>query len=728
MKRIVKYKKYIILTLILAVLLILSINIKNIITPKYKDIPEVKLKEIKKDKSLAIMISEDRNKYEEYDKETWPGIEYIYKEAKCIDNSGELVEDAISFERETNTVTLETEKTIYCTLYFDYKGTGEEDKPYRIQYIEDLVDLQVSVNNGETYEGKHFELGRDLDFQKNDSYQNYQTKEYGDINGNSQDEELKTELITEKGWKPIGDYLKPFSGILDGKEHKIVSLYINNNVTKDDQYPDSYSGLFGALNNATIKNLTISGEIEINARTQVGGFVGNMSNNSLMENCHNEVNILNTGTAQEYSGGLVGCAESVTIKNSSNKGSIEGPYMVGGIIGDIANDNAHEVTIDNTFNEGIISGKNDVGGLVGNNGAKSTLLITNSHNDGTIMCTSGDDGFRNVGGLVGVTNGDSSIEKSYNIGNVTANGTNSVRIGGLIGAIYKKVIINNSYNANNTLKISPNGYDFIARIGGLIGLLYNQNEISIITNSYNSGEIVNGNRVGGLIGELSSGIIIDKCYNSGNIDVTNEIYISMSQIGGLIGAADSYSFFHPADIIMNSYNTGNITANNKNVTYIVGLMQNLHSNKLILLNSYNSGNLDLQSNIGTSVVSGLVLSNFKGLENQSSEKNVNILNSVYNIGTVNGIITYKYGLGYFDVTTTTNDIKNTYYENSVSASNVTGIGGTPMSLNDMKLESFVTQLNTNKNTIDLSSIDSSLSEYTLCNWKLGNSGYPELAC
>ena len=46
----------------------------------------------------------------------------------------------------------------------------------------------------------------------------------------------------------------------------------------------------------------------------------------------------------------------------------------------------------------------------------------------------------------------------------------------------------------------------------------------------------------------------------------------------------------------------------------------------------------------------------------------------------------------------------------------------------MKNQTFVTLLNSNKSSITLTDIDSRLSGYTLCNWKLGTSGYPELDC
>ena len=59
--------------------------------------------------------------YEEYTSEDnkWPGADYVFKEAKCTDNNGALVNDVITFT--DGKATLKTNQTIYCTLYFDEK-------------------------------------------------------------------------------------------------------------------------------------------------------------------------------------------------------------------------------------------------------------------------------------------------------------------------------------------------------------------------------------------------------------------------------------------------------------------------------------------------------------------------------------------------------------------------------------------------------------------------------
>ena len=118
----INYKRLLIVIISIIVLIIIYKLPKLFINNNYKPLPEVKLKEIDKKESMAIMISNDGSNYQEYTKDIWPSDNYEYKEAKCMDNNGSLVdEDIISFENDT--VVLETNQTVFCTLYFDYKGT-----------------------------------------------------------------------------------------------------------------------------------------------------------------------------------------------------------------------------------------------------------------------------------------------------------------------------------------------------------------------------------------------------------------------------------------------------------------------------------------------------------------------------------------------------------------------------------------------------------------------------
>ena len=113
-------KKVIITLLIIVSIITFFFSFKTSINKPLKNLPEVKLKEKDKpNKELAIMVSTDGEKYKKYEGEEWPGTEYKYKEAKCVNNSGKEIKEAITYDEETNTVILESNETLYCTLYFD---------------------------------------------------------------------------------------------------------------------------------------------------------------------------------------------------------------------------------------------------------------------------------------------------------------------------------------------------------------------------------------------------------------------------------------------------------------------------------------------------------------------------------------------------------------------------------------------------------------------------------
>ena len=197
-------KKIMFVIMIVAIVLI---PIYKIITNKNTQIDK-RINETNS-KQFAMYI-EDGEGYKEYkDSDMFPvGYKLNLNKSRCEDIKGNNLDVNSILSSKGNSITVKSNKTIYCTLYFDLAEEGEKENPYKIQYIEDLVKLQIAVNNGETYAGKYFELTRNLDFQKNDSYQDYQTNEYGDINGNSTDEELKTELTNRKyGSKSISGYI-----------------------------------------------------------------------------------------------------------------------------------------------------------------------------------------------------------------------------------------------------------------------------------------------------------------------------------------------------------------------------------------------------------------------------------------------------------------------------------------------------------------------------------------
>lgn len=129
------------------------------------------------------------------------------------------------------------------------------------------------------------------------------------------------------------------------------------------------------------------------------------------------------------------------------------------------------------------------------------------------------------------------IVNCYNKGNIAA----ERYIGGIVGGCVTKTMrITMSYNTGN---ISGNEY-----IGGVCG------QGAHVTYSYNEGNITGETYLGGIMGTENPGTYVDNSYNTGNITAsggTDSYKKILSGIGG--------------ETVLYSYNTGNITSNQKNV-------------------------------------------------------------------------------------------------------------------------------------------------------------------
>lgn len=173
-------------------------------------------------------------------------------------------------------------------------------------------------------------------------------------------------------WTPVGgsSSAKAFKGQFDGQNHMIDSLFILSTTT--------YQALFGYVQNGTISNLTISGEVtttggysagiaaylnastmthcvnrvSVNGASNIGGLAGYANGATTISYCYNEADL--TGTAN-YVGGITANAmnASVVINGCYNLGHISGVNYVAGISGHVQNANA---TIKNVYNLGTITG------------------------------------------------------------------------------------------------------------------------------------------------------------------------------------------------------------------------------------------------------------------------------------------------------------------------------------------------------------------------------------
>lgn len=100
-------------------------------------------------------------------------------------------------------------------------------------------------------------------------------------------------------WTPIGKNPKRFEGTFDGNGHTVSGLYINDTTV--------IKGLFGRVNNATIKNLIVTGSVTVPKKANIGGIVGYASN-STIQNC----GFYGTVTAgPSNTGGVIGGGKTV---------------------------------------------------------------------------------------------------------------------------------------------------------------------------------------------------------------------------------------------------------------------------------------------------------------------------------------------------------------------------------------------------------------------------------
>lgn len=226
-------------------------------------------------------------------------------------------------------------------------GTGTQEDPFQITTAADLSALSEAVKGGNPFAETYFIMTQDIDM---------------------------TEV---ENMKPIGMAGLVFSGHFDGANHTVSNLTITSK-------SDMAVGLFGLIQNASIKNLTVSNSTIIGG-AGVGAVVG-ITAGGPVNNCHaGEGTIVNA--TQTYAGGVVGgslYAKSVTISNCTNKA---------------------EVKVDMTCGGGIL-------GV-----CESPTILTNCVNFGKVMT-----GVEYAGGIIGYISESVTINDCANVGYVESYG------------------------------------------------------------------------------------------------------------------------------------------------------------------------------------------------------------------------------------------------------------------------------------------------------------------
>lgn len=289
--------------------------------------------------------------------------------------------------------------SICMRAQFSGKGSGTTDDPYLITTANELNQTR---NNLEAC----YKLMRDIDLT-----------------------EWLSENNPSQGWMPIGAKDEPFKGTFDGNG-KTVKLFINR--------PDQENvGFMGVVDHATIKNLTVKGNIT--GKTSVGGIIGYCdlkygSGDCEIENCHYVGNVNGGGIVgwisfyeSKYSLGQI-----ATIKNCSFTGKAKAGIVY----------SCGMVYIQGCKVNATIESEDHAGGIIGIiSPGKTSVKSTGSkewfdHFSEVHDCSvSGHIKGKNAGGIVGSS---AAIKIYNNLVTADVEGTNA---GGVLGERY-----NNSIN------------------------------------------------------------------------------------------------------------------------------------------------------------------------------------------------------------------------------------------------------------------------------------------
>lgn len=398
---------------------------------------------------------------------------------------------------------------------------------------------------------------------------------------------------------------------------------VSSNKKTDNDYYDAgnVGGIVGSAVDTNIKNAT-NRENEVRGAHNVGGVAGYFGGEGTVSGGINDGgDIMATGA--RYNNNFV--KEQVRPKNNSDEKFIIG--NIGGVVGYMDGD---KVYVTGSANRGTVHTDEpdnpdkveewqkaaNVGGIVGKidsdipitdkNGLGENYInaaVSNSYNTGDVL------GYTGIGGIAGMMyNG--AIASSYNLGDIRTTrqsdtsvpGENEVIIdpinmGGIVGDTTEQSSASvYLYDVYNKGKIGDETYTYFGRhVGGIVGRLS-----GTVEKAYNTGAIYNGyNVVGGIAGWMVKGSIKNS-FNTGNITVNDKNNNANSEVGGIVGAADiSAGHIH----IDNVYNLGTIRSfkigSGKNE--VGGIIGGLHKfyftdstqneNHVYINNAYTTGNL-----------------------------------------------------------------------------------------------------------------------------------------
>ena len=435
-------------------------------------------------------------------------------------------------------------------------GSGTKEYPYLISTGAQLKYLATqSISDAEFTTNKYFKLTSHID-----------------LNG--------------LDWTPISYTADRnnayFKGVFDGNGFTIANLYLNDAAKAG-------VGLFAGLQNATVTNLTITGNI---TASSAGGLAYN-AKNSTIDNVVSCVNLTLSNASDRNSGGIIGIAEENTIiTNCVYLGDMKNVASanVGGIVG-----SAYNTTIEKCYNYGVIASSGEA-----------------------------------LGGIVGYLADSSSVNQCINFASISGTSANG-KIGGIVGNVSNGLIVSECVNYATV--------SGTASVGGIVGNAVNATSdevknIFTISTSKNLGVIkATGNYLGGIVGNATASrdrIDTIGCENFG--DVTGENSLA---VGGIAGISKN-SVSANLNVVDNCVNNGKIYG----LGHVGGI--NGTSTRAYVTNSVNNGEVlgvNTSTGVGIAGISGWTTDTSK-IESSVNNGNVKGYAKVGGISGVCGKATY----------------------------------------------------------------------------------------
>ncbi|MDD2597794.1 MAG: GLUG motif-containing protein, partial [Kiritimatiellae bacterium] len=212
------------------------------------------------------------------------------------------------------------------------------------------------------------------------------------------------------GWVPIGTSAAHFTGTYDGAGFTIRNLTVNRPST-------GYQGLFGYLNQATVRNLRLHG-VSVRGGGSTGGLAGRADYSTL-----DNISIIGeVAGAGYYTGGVLGYMDDGGLACVSASVSVLGADYTGGVVGKTSG----KAIIRHAALSGSVQGNSYVGGLIGTHTSDSSYdraEIADSYSRAAVS------GNSNVGGFVGYALY-SRVYRSYSSGAVSGGS----KVGGFLGS------------------------------------------------------------------------------------------------------------------------------------------------------------------------------------------------------------------------------------------------------------------------------------------------------